>query len=428
MIDSERKQDYGLWFVYVIHLYVMFRPSEIIVFNTFYPIYLLALLVIALNVKKLHLLFSDRALNIIFILIFSLLLLSVFNSYVHDFYDRKLLFNWLAWLVVLVAVIFSYQGSNKNHKGLELLAKLVLLIQLCISIIQLFKPDFFSLFWSSVNTMGLDRDVRVSGSLGNPILFSYIVTYLVLIVIARTGPVKNIFWVIFGCLLILMSGSRSLILTYPIIIGAWFYLSDKSLLKRLFFSFICASVLFLFSYYVLLSLKEIFVYSAELFAVFEFESGDENSKELRTLGYRVDYWNAALGEFFSRNFLSIIFGKSGPYLSSPHHDLIYMLSRYGAIGLISYLALNFWLLEIALKNKCIVEGRLLYLTILMSLIVGMANTVGVEMRLGIFSALVAGLLLSRERCSKVISNVEVNSSIDMDNDIKRVSSNKSLPA
>jgi hypothetical protein len=204
-------------------------------------------------------------------------------------------------------------------------------------------------------------------------------------------------------------------------------LSDKSLLKRLFFSFICASVLFLFSYYVLLSLKEIFVYSAELFAVFEFDSGDENSKELRTLGYRVDYWNAALGEFFSRNFLSIIFGKSGPYLSSPHHDLIYMLSRYGAIGLISYLALNFWLLEIALKNKCIVEGRLLYLTILMSLMVGMANTVGVEMRLGIFSALVAGLLLSRERYSKVSSNFEVKSSIEMDTEIKRFISTKSLP-
>jgi len=105
-----------------------------------------------------------------------------------------------------------------------------------------------------------------------------------------------------------------------------------------------------------------------------------------------------------------------------------MLSRYGAIGLISYLALNFWLLEIALKNKCIVEGRLLYLTILMSLIVGMANTIGVEMRLGIFSALVAGLLLSRGKYSKVITNVEIKSSIVMNNEIQRVSSNKSLPA
>lgn len=389
----------GFFLIIFIHLYVIFRPSEFFFLNTYYPIYIAAIYAFIYKYKYVLGVFLRKEIIILFFLAASFFLISITNSNHAGFYDKRLLLTWAAWLLIVMSIMASIRKPNNVLSLLENIAKLILIVQLLISSVQLFYPDFFSQIWTSVETRGLDSYVRITGSMVNPIAFSFFISYLVLVIIAIKGPLRNLVWVLMGLLLVVLSGTRSLMLVYPFLIAGWFYLeSDCLLLKRLCNAVIFALFLFFLMFVFIYLFRDVLKYSAELLSLIGVNSYSDNDlykhEELRTFGYRVVSWNAALIDFFSRDLFSMVFGHSGPYLSPAHHDLLYMLTRYGILGLMLYLFLNLYLLALAYKNRDKAEGRLMYLSVLLIFVVGMANTVGVEMKMGILSAMTAGLFFS----------------------------------
>lgn len=391
----------GFIFIAYIHFFVMFRPSEFAFINTYYPIYIVAFLTLFYNYKNISYALIKSEVLMLFFIVILCFSISILNSSNNGFYDKRLLLTWAAWILIVISLMTLISKPGMLLIMMEKMAKSIITIQLLFSSIQLFYPDFFSQIWTSAETRGLDSYVRVTGSMVNPIPFSFFISYLVLIIIAREGPERNLLWVSLGGLLVMLSGTRSLILVFPILIAFWYYLeNNNSLFKRLFNTVICAFFLYFCIFIFLYLFKGYLTYSAELLSIFGINNYPANDlyqhDELRTYGYRVLSWNATLMDFFSRDLFSMIFGKSGPYTSSAHHDLLYMLTRYGILGLVIYLFLNLYLLELAYKNRDKSEGRLMYLSVLMILVVGMANTVGVEMKMGILSAITTGLFLSSD--------------------------------
>ncbi len=391
----------GFIFIAYVHLFVFFRPSEFAFINTYYPVYIVALLSLFYNYRHILSILIKREVLILVCIVILYFSISILNSSNDGFYDKRLLLTWVAWILIVISLMTLIKRPNKILSLMEKMAKAIIVVQVLFSSVQLFYPDFFSQIWTSVETRGLDSYVRVTGSMVNPIPFSFFVSYLVLIIIAREGPERNLLWVFIAGALVILSGTRSLILVYPFLIAGWYYLdNNSSLFKRLFNAFICALFLYVLIFIALYFFRGYLTYSAELLSLFGINNYSVNDlhqhEELRTYGYRVLSWNTALMDFFSRDLFSMVFGNPGPYTSSAHHDLLYMLTRFGILGLVIYLFLNLYLLELAYKNRDKSEGRLMYLSVLMILVVGMANTVGVEMKMGILSAITTGLFLSSD--------------------------------
>lgn len=381
------------------HIYIIMRPTEWPIFNTYYPIYLISILTIFAGYRELIPVFSNKYFVYILVTCFGLSILSLTNLSIYDYFDRRLLLTWAAWLVVLSSTIILRRSCHNLSLNLARLGKLLLLVQLVISLLQVFEPHLFSFLWPSTENRGLDSHLRVSGTISNPIVFSFFVCYLVMLVISEKGPVKEFKWVFLGCLLILLSGSRSLILSYPILIGAWFYLEgDKKFIHRLVNAIVFSVLTFLITFTVLFLVRDVLVYSAELLTASDSlisNSGAESTPALRTFSYRAQYWNMAFIEFFSRNLQTTLLGYPGPYTASAHQDYLFMLTRYGFIGALLYISLFMVLLSLAYRNRQYFEGKLFYLTCLLSLTVGAANTVGVEMKMGILTAMTAGFLIAK---------------------------------
>jgi len=409
-----------------LHAYLIFRPIEFAIFSTYYPLYVIALGVTLFNIRQIK---FNGDLLLIICCCSILTLLAVANSINNDLFERRYIFHWFAWLVILLFVMTTIKNKLDKAK-LSLIAKMILLFQLLTLIIQLFEPQVLGGVWSSAKNVGLDSYVRVTGSLPSPIALSSFVTYLVIWIIAHKNPLKEFIWVLLGAFMIIMSASRTLILIYPFVIGAWFYLEGNTqLYKRLTKAMAFTVVLFIFIFSMLFAFKNTFVYSSELLSILPsyngaLASGNElkndcekyygdgyrsvnrdckyevylqEKVELTTYSLREQVWLSAFNDFYSKSTLEIFIGDGMDYShKSAHQDPLFVLTRYGIIGLVVYLILLARLLSLAYNNRETFEGKVLYLVCLLIIGAGFVNTVGVEMRLGILTAIAAGLALSNK--------------------------------
>lgn len=399
---------FGLSVFIVLHLYLIFRPTEFVFFSTYYPVYAVALAWLMSNRKQVN--FNKDLLFVLYCCVI-LTALAIINTIVNDIFERRYLLNWLAWLMIVFFVSSIFRGEV-NRAKLSYIAKVILLIQFCIAVIQLFDPHAFDFLWSSIKNRGLESHVRVCGSFSSPIAFSSFITYLTIWIIAQKGPAHAFFWVLFAAAMIIMSASRTMILLYPLIISAWFYLEgDETVLTRLMKSLVCAVIIYIVIFLFIWIFKDIFVYASELLSLLPFseilvnysffDSGRytvyaQEHEFLKTYGMREEIWTATLHEYFSKNMLEILIGGGQYSYNTAHQDLLFIVTRYGLVGSIVYLSLLAKLLSLGYQNRADFEGKNLYLVCLLIIGVGTVNTFGVEMRFGILIAIATGLVLSKK--------------------------------
>jgi hypothetical protein len=209
--------------------------------------------------------------------------------------------------------------------------------------------------------------------------------------------------------MIIISGSRTMILIYPFIIGAWVYLEgNEALPRRITKAFLCVITLFVLTFLTLSVLKNTFVYAAELLTLLPLPEGSSDGGRyianiqghdaLRTYGMRAEIWSTSFHEYYSKNTLEMLIGSGGAGYSThtAHQDPLFVLTRYGFIGLAVYLSLLAYLLSLGYQNRETFEGKVVYLVSLLMIGIGTINTAGVEMRLGILVAIAAGLMVSKK--------------------------------
>jgi hypothetical protein len=425
-VNSSLKPDIGTWAFIFIHLYLVFRPVEIAFFSTYYPLYAIALIGLGLNFRKIT---YSSELQLIISCCLALTAIAVLNSYLNDAYSRRYLLHWCSWLIVVLFIAAIFR-KNINAKVISNVAKVVISIEFVIVLIQLYEPTYFGNYWSSIKNVGLDGFVRVSGTFTSPLAFASFMTYLLVWIVAEQGIKKSTPWILLTFVMVIMSSSRTLMLIFPFIFGASIYLSvDDSLIKRMASAALYTSFLFVFLFVFLFSFKNTFIYSAELLSILpksihsekeisKYHNKEERQKaseckykeekkeqykvyalchkELRTMDIRSVVWKTALKEFYDKDLLDKLKGDGLNFSNhGAHQDPLYILTRYGFIGFGIFLFLISILLSLGYKNRFTFEGKLLYLTTLLLIGMGLVNTIAVEMRFGILSALCVGVLLAR---------------------------------
>lgn len=129
--------------------------------------------------------------------------------------------------VFMIFLLYGFYAAGVEEPtevdaGLLFAAKLVLIGEAVIASTQLLDVPVFDLIYSSEKARPLGSLVRVTGSMGNPNSFGWVVAQAAVItVLLAERPVR---WLMLGLFLIFSSGSRTLLLLFPFMIalaGIW---------------------------------------------------------------------------------------------------------------------------------------------------------------------------------------------------------------
>lgn len=374
--------------------YLIFKPAQLISINNYFPVYSIALLAGFWMVSQLFSVSTQFSIRTIFITCLLLTLISVFSMFYEEQVDRRSILTWPAWFCVFSLGTVLALSTSHLGKALPRFFKIVITLQTILAMTQLFEPNAFDVLWSSMKTHGLGERVRVTGSMYNPNFFAFIVTFSLAGIIAHRGPEKEYIWVILAYILIILSGSRTLILGYPLVVVSWYRLfSGEKALKALTKCMVILVSLYVFSALVLTTFQDTLKYSSQLLSVIKLDNVDQpiGLNSIRSYQTRGELWNASFISYFNSDWIKILFGSHHGYGNKAHQGFIYILTQFGLIGFILYCFLLSLLLSIAYQIRSAYEGKFLYMTCLLIIGSSLASLASATMTLGIYLPFTAGI-------------------------------------
>lgn len=373
-----------------VFFWVIFKPSQVVYVNLYTPVYVLS--IFSVYWFFINVFFEGKKhVKPFFIVCFSLTVLSVFSIFFSYDFDRRIMTNWPAWFCVLSLGYFLSNKASGFIKYLPDVAKVFLVFQAVIAMIQLFEPNSFDIFWSSDKTRGLDSIVRVTGSLYNPNFFAAVTAILIAFIVASSEPIMEWFWVVLGCVLILLSGSRTFIIGYPLVISSFYYLTSSGG-DRYTKSASSLIALYSLTFLILFVFKDTLIYSARLLSLILDFSNPNDIANITSLSGRSGIWSAVINQFNSGNVYNYIFGSHDDILN-PHNSYLYVLYKYGFIGLFFVGYLFFLCMKVSYAVKDTYEGKLLFMITLTIMGFGLTDISSVTMTFGIYLALILGITL-----------------------------------
>lgn len=234
-----------------------------------------------------------------------------------------------------VFLLFGYftavcYGERSVRSGLVLAAKAILLGQLIIAATQLFDLPVFDFLFSTEKTSGLGSIMRITGSMTNPNIFAWIVAQASLIAFYYADR-RRWLWLGLGAFLILVAGSRTLLLVFPFMlafVGVWRrggrwsqYLKAGAL----------AGLATVAAVLLVVAASEYLPYLGELRRVAE--SGSLSA--VRAVASRLEKWQAGYVEFVNGGVATWTIGLGSRTTTRVlDNDYMYVLVRLGALGLL----------------------------------------------------------------------------------------------
>lgn len=243
--------------------------------------------------------------------------------------------------IFAVFLIYGYYvaalaGERTVSRGLLWAAYLILGGQLLIAITQLFGMSVFDVMYTEDKSRPFGRLVRVTGSLGNPNIFGWIVAQMAVVIVMLSTSWSRFLWVSLGALLVVASGSRTILVLFPFMVALASLLarggSQMKSWKTLAFS-VGIGAAFLF---VVMSLGAYFPYLAQLQSVIT--SGSLTS--VNAFAARLSIWERGYVEFSGGDGLTWLFGLGSRETTRVlDNDILYVLFRIGFLGLLGHVAL-----------------------------------------------------------------------------------------
>lgn len=280
----------------------------------------------------------------------------------------------LLFLIILIFGYFIAYNSDIGNitVGLLKVAYIILIVQAIVGITQLFDIDLFHLIYSSEKTRPLGESVRIAGTMGNPNVFAWIVIQMAIIVfIFEYNQFKKLIFVLISLILVFFSGSRSLLVLFPLILlFSKFFLDKKNIsfffakLPKYLFVFVSFGLLL---YWIIVTFGEYFPYLNQILMVIDSGSlSSINSFDARTI-----MWNDAINQMKKENSIfTWVFGLGAGAIEVLDNDYLYSLINYGVIGLlINILMYVYFFYQFSkLKNKTFAVLGQIY--IIFSFIIG----------------------------------------------------------
>lgn len=295
------------------------------------------------------------------------------------------------------------------------------MVQGLICFLQIFNPTIFNSIWSAAETRGLLQSqisenlfIRITGTLVNPIIFASIITFLTFFIVSYERAKIAKYWIILGFVLVVFSGSRTVYLLYPLIATIWLSLNSLYSFKGKILYFIFS----LFLLYILLDFVLSFFsrelamgYQATTFDILRYcykfitnllygSESDvinvmQNEQVVKTLAIRTYWMYITVEEFVKKDLFGTLIG-SNTYNFKAHSDYLHMITRYGVLGLATYICLIANLIFAPKRFNSKNENVSYYLIIIFFLIIGSVNIILVEMKMGIYLAIFCGMVFGKE--------------------------------
>lgn len=262
-------------------------------------------------------------------------------------------------IVLLCGHHLGYVGKDETlKKGLLMAAYTIILGQILISIFQTLGIDYFHLLYSQEKTREFGTTFRVTGSLGNPNLFAWVVSSSAIIIGGLENSQKIYYWpsLAISMILVIISGSRSLLLIFPFIIIVTLFFKTSNLilkptsyetLKKILLITVVILIISAIFFYVIFEASQYFPYMSSVKNVFQ-----GNVMLLNSVAKRIEHWQQVYDEFSSASLLYSLFGLgSRSIVRVVDNDFLYVLYRCGWIGMATHLFISFYMFFIFKKSK-----------------------------------------------------------------------------
>lgn len=286
----------------------------------------------------------------------------------------------LFFLAVLISgFVIGFKFDEKVIKNSLLKVTYITLVaQLVVGTMHFFDLSWLDVLYSSERASGFRGILRITGTLGNPNFFAWIITQLILIILLLEKNIKRKFVSIpIALILLILSGSRSIILLTPLMLfSVVIFLARKN--RNFFFVKLPVFVLALVLLFAILLwfiniFGEHFPYLNSFLRVIDVGSlAADNSFYLR-----LGLWESILNQIGEGIILTWIFGLGPNIINVADNDYLYIVANYGLIGL----ALNTFIYILIYYNFSKLDDKRFAILgkvyILFSLIIGVqAETLG----------------------------------------------------
>ncbi|MDR7073193.1 hypothetical protein [Fictibacillus barbaricus] len=357
LISHNKSLKLAMLFPIIFILMPKFEGSQFIT----YPILGLILLgagYTLLKDEKLTLGITDRN----FTIVASLLLIYVFCmgiSYFVNINDLSLKAIPHFFKPILFLMVLSYGylvalriNSDTIKKALLKSAYIIVIAQIIVGITQLLDLPIFRFIYDDSKSYPIWKLVRTTGTLANPNIFGWVITQMtVIIYLFEMNKRKKWAWLFIGLILMVLSGSRSVLVMFPLV----FIFIELVRSKKDKKFFIIKVPLFISglglamvtAYWLILKFGHVFPYLRQLVLIVR--SGSLSS--VSSFSFRTKMWDNALILLNEKN--AWLFGLGPGSLRVLDKDLLYSLTNYGIIGtlvmIIMYLVIAYYFLR--LKDK-----------------------------------------------------------------------------
>jgi len=257
---------------------------------------------------------------------------------------------FLILILFLLGVLVTKRiDSKKIYRGLYLSGVIIIFGQIIISIPQILNIPVFDVIYSGEKTRGIGRIFRITGSIYNPNMFALLLTQAALLVLLFGERSRRYIWIILAFMLIIGSGSRSVLLLFPIaILCALLFsnqkISPKRIIKLSFAALIGLSVIF----YIVYIFSDTFQYLGQLLVLFD----AVDITAIRTISLRLEMWEIRWAAFHADESIYkwLIGLGSRDIFRVSDNDYLYVIWHFGIIGFIMHTMLYFVLFFQSFKS------------------------------------------------------------------------------
>ncbi|MCC5888296.1 MAG: hypothetical protein JJT88_17825 [Gammaproteobacteria bacterium] len=236
----------------------------------------------------------------------------------------------------------------------------LLLLQVLIAVTQMFGLEMAAAIYSADKVSPFGRLLRITGTLGNPNLFAYHVLLAITFLAAHSTSKPRAFsWLAFGFLLILMSGSRTVLILYVPVILAVVRMKARGSFSALMKMLLpMMAILLLGGYLVFMLFTEYFPYVGELVSLI----GAGEILGFRAFALRTAHWINIWAELVSGSLGQWLFGAydGRVFRGAVDNDWLYALWRHGLIGVVSTLAWYLLAVFTTSRIRCAATRKLLF--------------------------------------------------------------------
>lgn len=294
----------------------------------------------------------------IYSLIFLLLIYTVCLSFSFLFNSQYLrttaIFELARPVLLTIFLLYGYYVSlignyTSMRKGLLKAAYFILIGQAIVGLSQALGFDFFNSIYSAEKSFEFGSLVRITGSLGNPNIYAWIVSQASIIILLLSAKKSKYLWVLLGASLIVISGSRSLFILFPLMI---IFSSRVNLFqekkRKSWQKLLLGVVIIVASVGIVVHFADLFPYLSQIS-----EISDTGSLEsVNSINSRLELWEFLYQEFTSEYEFRWLFGLgSREIIRIADNDYIYVFFRIGFIGFLVHLSIVYQAFKVFAKSN-----------------------------------------------------------------------------